>query len=123
MVYEAGSRYGFRFFFSRFLRKESGYEKSASQGGGLHSGESGLGGSADGAGGRAGAAFDAGALIDHVLAVAFADGGNGALSGAGAAGDAFIRNSVSHDSYLQFLSRMDTCYSTNNIAFCAVKSK
>lgn len=57
---------------------------------------SGLGGSADGAGICAGAALDAGFGIDLILTVAFADRGDGALGGTGAAADAFIGNFVSH---------------------------
>ena len=55
-----------------------------------------LGRSANGAGGRAGTALDASFGIDLVLAVSFSNRSNGALSGTGAAADAFIRNFVSH---------------------------
>ena len=57
---------------------------------------SGLGRSADGAGVSAGAAFDADFGIDLILAVAFADRGNGTFSGTGATADAFFGNFVSH---------------------------
>jgi hypothetical protein len=46
--------------------------------------------------GCAGAATGAGILIDFVFAVAFLDGGNGALLGAGAAGNTIIGYFVSH---------------------------
>ena len=65
--------------------------------------ESSLSWSTDRARFGAGAAFDAGLSVDFVLAVAFTDRRNGAFSGTGAAADAFIRNFVSHDPYLQIL--------------------
>ena len=52
--------------------------------------------SANGAGVRASTAFNAGFGIDFVFSVSFFDGGNRALSSAGAAADAFIGNFVSH---------------------------
>ncbi len=55
-----------------------------------------LGRSADRAGLGAGAAFDADFGVDFILAVAFADRGNGAFSGTGTAADAFFGNFVSH---------------------------
>ena len=55
-----------------------------------------LGRSADRAGLGAGAAFDADFGVDLILAVAFADGGNGTFSGTGTAADAFFGNLVSH---------------------------
>ena len=55
-----------------------------------------LGGSAYRAGISAGAAFNAGFGIDFILAIAFADRGNGAFRSTGAAADAFIGNLVSH---------------------------
>ena len=55
-----------------------------------------LGRSTDRAGLSAGATFDAGIRVDFELAVAFADGGNGAFGSAGTAADAFIGNFVSH---------------------------
>ena len=58
--------------------------------------QSGLCGSSYGAGFGTCAAFNAGFGIDFILAVAFADGGNGALRSTGAAADAFIGNFVSH---------------------------
>ena len=58
--------------------------------------QSGLGGSADGAGICTGAALDAGFGIDLILTIAFADRGDRALGGTGAAADAFIGNLVSH---------------------------
>ena len=90
MVYRAGSE-SFRFFILRSKIKTTG-----------GAGGSGLirilclGRSADRAGFSAGAALDAGIGIDLKLAVAFADGGNGALGGTGAAADAFFVNLVSH---------------------------
>ena len=68
---------------------------------------SGLGGSTNGARFGASAAFNAGFRIDLEFAVSFTDGGNGALGGTGTAADAFIRDFVSHDPYLQsFVSRI-----------------
>ena len=55
-----------------------------------------LGRSADRAGLGAGAAFDADFGIDFILAVAFADRGNGTFSGTGTAADAIFGNFVSH---------------------------
>ncbi len=55
-----------------------------------------LSGSANGAGFSADAAFDALVGIDDVLAVAFRNRFLGAFRSAGAAGDAFVRNLVSH---------------------------
>ena len=51
----------------------------------------------------AGAALDAGIGIDLKLAVAFADGGNGAFLGAGAAGHTFVTDRICHDKYLHVL--------------------
>ena len=64
---------------------------------------SGLDRSANGAHARAGAAGDAGIGVDHKLAVAFADGGNRTFLGAGAAGDTFISDYISHDKYLRVM--------------------
>ena len=80
-------------------------KKAASQRGGFRDRNSGLGGSAHRAGFSAGTAFNAGIRIDYVLSGSFADCGNGALGSTGAAADAFVRNFVSHDSYLQFYLR------------------
>ena len=66
-----------------------------------------LGGSADRAGFCAGAALDAGFGIDFILAVAFADCGNGTFSSTCAAADAFFRNFVSHWIILLIIV---TCY-------------
>ena len=51
------------------------------------------------------AAFDADFGIDFILAVAFADGGNGALSSTCTAADAFFGNFVSHLIYLLIFDR------------------
>ena len=59
--------------------------------------------SANGAGVRASTAFNAGFGIDFVFSVSFFDGGNRALSSAGAAADAFIGNFVSHWKTSSFL--------------------
>ena len=53
-------------------------------------------GSTNGAGASASAAGDAGIRIDHVLAIAFADGVHGTLFRAGAARDAIVINPVSY---------------------------
>ena len=62
---------------------------------------SGLGRSANGACFCTRTAFNAGFGIDLEFSVALTDGRNGALSSTGTAADAFFRNLVSHDLYLQ----------------------
>jgi hypothetical protein len=52
--------------------------------------------SANGASVCTSTALDAGISVDHELAVALRDGLYGALTGAGAASDAFVRNLISH---------------------------
>ncbi len=51
---------------------------------------------ADGAGARASAAFDAGIRVDFELAVTLRNRTHRALRSASAAGDAFVRNLISH---------------------------
>ena len=58
---------------------------------------SGLGGSANGARSGAGAAGDAGVSVDHILAIAFGDGGNGTFLCARATGDALVTDLICHD--------------------------
>ena len=65
-----------------------------------------LGRSADRAGLGASAAFDADFGIDFILAVAFADRGNGTFSGTGTAADAFTGNFVSHRTSSSSCSRV-----------------
>ena len=55
-----------------------------------------LGGSANGADASTGAALDASFGVDFVLAIAFSDRADGALSLASTAADAIISNLVSH---------------------------
>ena len=61
-----------------------------------------LGGSAHGAHTSARAAGHAGVSVDHKLAVALGDGGNGTLFCAGAAGHALVTDLISHNKCLLF---------------------
>ena len=92
MVYQTGSITAFRFF---LMKKSAGFYIPAES---FWLMKSGLGRSSYRAGFGAGTAFNAGIRVDLKFAVAFTDGGNGALSGAGTAADTFIRNLVSHGS-------------------------
>jgi hypothetical protein len=60
-------------------------------------------GSSNRANAVAGAALDAGIRIDFVFAVTLGNCGDGALSLAGAAADAIIRNFISHWEYTSFM--------------------
>ena len=51
-------------------------------------------------------ALDAGIRIDFILAITFRNRVHGALSSTGTAGDALIRNLISHNSNLQSYSRL-----------------
>ena len=76
-----------------------------------------LSGSSHRAGASASAAFDALFRIDFELSVAFSDGFNGALSSAGAASDAIVRNFVCHGNYLQFSIKVCEPQSEYNTEF------